>query len=83
MIEVINVTKRFDTFTALDHVNMHVGQGAIYGLVGPNGAGKSTIIRHITGAYRQDEGEIRVDGQIIYENDAVKAKIAYIPDDIF
>lgn len=83
MIEVINVTKQFDTFKALDHVNMHVEKGAIYGLVGPNGAGKSTIIRHITGAYRQDEGEIRVDGQIIYENAAAKAEIAYIPDDIF
>ncbi len=76
MIEVINVTKRFDMFTALDQVNMHVKKGAIYGLVGPNGAGKSTIIRHITGAYRQDAGEIRVNGQIVYE-------IAYIPDDIF
>lgn len=83
MIEVINVTKQFDTFKALDHVNMHVEKGAIYGLVGPNGAGKSTIIRHIAGAYRQDEGEIRVDGQIIYENAAAKAEIAYIPDDIF
>ena len=45
MIEVINVTKRFDSFTALDHVNMNVKKGAVYGLVGPNGAGKSTIIR--------------------------------------
>lgn len=83
MIEVINVTKRFDMFTALDQVNMHVKKGAIYGLVGPNGAGKSTIIRHITGAYRQDAGEIRVNGQIVYENAVVKAEIAYIPDDIF
>lgn len=83
MIEVINVTKRFDAFTALDQVNMHVKKGAIYGLVGPNGAGKSTILRHITGAYRQDEGEIRIDGQYVYENASVKAGIAYIPDDIF
>ncbi len=83
MIEVINVTKRFDSFTALDHVNMNVKKGAVYGLVGPNGAGKSTIIRHITGAYRQDEGEIRVDGQLLYDNVAVKAELAYIPDDIF
>ncbi len=83
MIEVINVTKKFDEFTALDQVHMHVKKGAIYGLVGPNGAGKSTIIRHITGAYRQDEGEIRVDGQTVYENAAVKGEIAYIPDDIF
>ncbi len=83
MVEVIDVTKRFDAFTALDQVHMHVKKGAIYGLVGPNGAGKSTIIRHITGAYRQDAGEIRVDGQIVYENEAVKSEIAYIPDDIF
>lgn len=83
MIEVIDVTKRFDKLIALDQVNMHVKKGAIYGLVGPNGAGKSTIIRHITGAYRQDTGEIRVDGQMVYENAAVKAEIAYIPDDIF
>lgn len=83
MIEVINVTKRFDSFVALDQVDMHVEKGAIYGLVGPNGAGKSTIIRHITGAYRQDEGEIRVKGVPVYENAAVKADIAYIPDDIF
>lgn len=83
MIEVINVTKKFGSFKALDQVHMHVKPGAIYGLVGPNGAGKSTIIRHITGAYRQDEGEIRVDGQIVYENAKVKEEIAYIPDDIF
>ncbi len=83
MIEVINVTKKFDSFVALDQTNMHVPKGAIYGLVGPNGAGKSTIIRHITGAYRQDEGEIRVKGAPVYENAALKACIAYIPDDIF
>lgn len=83
MIEVINVTKRFDAFTALDQVDMHVKRGSVYGLVGPNGAGKSTVIRHITGAYRQDAGEIRVDGQDVYENVAVKEGIAYIPDDIF
>lgn len=83
MIEVINVTKQFEGFKALDQVNMHVKKGAVYGLVGPNGAGKSTIIRHITGAYRQDEGEIRVNGQTVYENASVKEEIAYIPDDIF
>ncbi len=83
MIEVINVTKQFDSFKALDQVNLHVQKGAIYGLVGPNGAGKTTIIRHITGIYRQDAGEIRVNGQLVYENAAVKEKIAFIPDDIF
>ena len=58
MIEVRNVTKSFDGFKALDDLSINVPTGAIYGLVVPNGAGKSTIIRHITGIYRQDEGEV-------------------------
>ena len=83
MIEVKNVVKTFDGFRALDGLTMTVPQGAIYGLVGPNGAGKSTIIRHITGIYRPDEGSIRVDGQPVYENPAVKARISAIPDDFY
>lgn len=55
----------------------------MYGLVGPNGAGKSTLLRHITGVFRQDSGQILVDGEEVYENPAVKSKIAYIPDDMF
>ena len=54
MIRVNNVVKTFGDFRALDGVNLHVRDGAIYGLVGPNGAGKSTIIRHITGIYKPD-----------------------------
>ena len=83
MIQITDVVKDFDGFRALNHLNMHVPKGAIYGLVGPNGAGKSTIIRHITGAYHQDLGEIRIDGEPVYENPKVKEKFSYIPDDIF
>ena len=83
MIEVKNVTKTFDGFRALDNLSMTVPSGAVYGLVGPNGSGKSTIIRHITGIYRPDSGAVLVDGQPVFENPAVKEKIAYIPDDIF
>lgn len=81
MIEAQNVKKQFDGFAALDGVTLTVPSGAIYGLVGPNGAGKSTLIRHITGIYRQDEGNILVDGSPVYENPAVKQRIASIPDD--
>lgn len=81
MIEVKNVTKNFDGFAALDGTTLTVPTGAVYGLVGPNGAGKSTLIRHITGIYRQDGGEILVDGKPVYENPEVKARIASIPDD--
>ena len=83
MIKVNNVTKTFDGFRALDGLTMTVEQGSIYGLVGPNGAGKSTILRHIMGVYRPDSGSILVDGQPVFENPAVKAKIAVIPDDLY
>ena len=83
MIEVRNVSKSFDGFKALNQLSINVPTGAIYGLVGPNGAGKSTIIRHITGIYRQDEGEVLVNGEPVYENPNVKKEIAYIPDDVF
>ena len=63
MIEIRNVVKEFDGFRALDGLNMTVPDGAVYGLVGPNGAGKSTIIRHLTGIYRQDSGDVLVDGE--------------------
>lgn len=83
MIQVTQLKKSFDGFQALDGVDMHVGRGNIYGLVGPNGAGKSTLIRHITGVYRPDSGQILVAGEPVFENKAVKAKFAYIPDDLF
>lgn len=83
MIHVSKVTKTFDKFKALDDLNMHVPKGSIYGLVGPNGAGKTTIIRHITGVYRPDCGHILVDGKPIFEDTALKSRIAYIPDDAF
>ena len=68
MLEAKNVVKTFDGFRALDSLNMTVPKGAVYGLVGPNGAGKSTIIRHLAGIYRQDSGEVLLDGQPVYEN---------------
>ena len=69
MIEVKNVVKTT------------VPQGAIYGLVGPNGAGKTTLLRCLTGVYRQDGGTVSIDGQEVWENPAVKTRVASIPDD--
>ena len=83
MIEVSNVTKTFGDFVALDQLNMHVERGAIYGLVGPNGAGKSTIIRHLCGVYKQDSGNVLIDGQPVYENEQLKQRFTVIPDEIF
>ena len=83
MIEVKNVVKTFEGFRALDGLTMSVPDGSVYGLVGPNGAGKSTILRHITGVYRQDSGEVLVAGRPVYEDPAVKARIASIPDELY
>lgn len=81
MIEVKELVKRFDGFAALDGATLTIPTGSVYGLVGPNGAGKSTLIRHLTGIYRQDGGTISVGGEDIWENAALKARMAAIPDD--
>ena len=83
MLELRNVTKTFGSFKALDDLSMVVPKGTVYGLVGPNGAGKSTAIRCVVGVYRPDCGEVCIDGSGVYENPALKARIGYIPDDIF
>lgn len=83
LITVKNVVKKFDKFTALNHFNMNVSEGSIYGLVGPNGSGKTTTIKHLIGMYKQDEGEILVNNEKVYDNEKVKSKIAYISDDLY
>lgn len=83
MLELQDVTKTFGKFKALDHLSMTVPHGTVYGLVGPNGAGKSTAIRHMTGVYRPDSGNITMEGLPVYENPLIKTRIACIPDEIF
>ncbi len=83
MIQIENLTKRFEDHIALSGVNLSVTQGSVYGLVGPNGSGKTTLIKCLCGVYLTDGGNILVDGQPVYDNKNLKQKIAYIPDDLF
>lgn len=83
MIRGTDVCKKFGDFAALDHLSFQVGDGAVYGLIGPNGAGKSTLLRHIAGIFKPDSGEILYDGELVFENNAIKQKMAFIPDDVF
>ena len=83
MLEMKNVVKTFGHVTALDNLSLTVPKGAVYGLVGPNGAGKSTAIRHLTGIYRPDKGEVTLEGMPVFENPGAKGRIGYIPDDVF
>ena len=83
MIEVRGLVKTFDGFAALSGAELTAQKGTVYGLVGPNGAGKTTLLRHLTGVYHQDSGSVTFDGQPVWENAEVKARIASIPDDWF
>ena len=83
MLEIRNLTKTFGDFKALDDLSMTVPKGTVYGLVGPNGAGKSTAIRCMVGVYRPDSGSVTMNGEFVYENPDLKARIGYIPDEIF
>ncbi len=83
MIQIENLTKRFDDHVALNGVNLSVEPGSVYGLVGPNGSGKTTLIKCLCGVYRTDGGTVTIDGTCVYDNAELKKRIAYIPDDLY
>lgn len=83
MIEVTGLSKSFDNIQALQQVSATIQKGSIFGLIGSNGAGKSTFLRLLAGIYRPDAGSIQIDGQPVYENEALKQRIFYISDDQF
>ena len=83
MVVATNLTKVFDDVIALDDMNMFAPAGVVYGLVGSNGAGKTTLICHLSGMYRQDAGEVFIDGQPVFENTTLKTRIGCIPDNLY
>jgi simple sugar transport system ATP-binding protein len=62
-LEVVNMTKRFGTFTALDNVSLHLKPGTFHALLGENGAGKSTLVKCLMGFYTPTSGEVQINGQ--------------------
>ena len=78
-ITLENVTKSYDSVTAVNGVNLRVRQGAILGLLGPNGAGKTTTIRMIMNILVPDEGSIKVLDQPV--NDRTRDLIGYLPEE--
>ncbi len=81
MIETINLSKSFGSKTVFNNTDITVEKGSICGLVGINGAGKSTLLRILSGVMRQDGGEVKINGESVYENERVKSKIFFLPDD--
>lgn len=80
MIQIVNATKSFGKFKAIDDINIHVKKGTIFGLIGENGAGKTTLIQCMTGIYKPDQGKITINGEQVYENPIVKERIGYVAD---
>lgn len=79
MIELNNLTKKFDDFTAVDHLNLTIQTGEFFGLLGPNGAGKTTTISMLSTLLLPTEGEIRVDGeQLNRKNTSLKRQFSVI-----
>ena len=81
MIELKNTVKKFDSFAALDGVDLSIPRGTAFGLIGSNGAGKSTILRLISGIYSPESGEVLVDGEGVYDNADAKRKVFFINDE--
>ena len=80
MIEIKNVTKTFDSLDALDKICFNIPKGSVYGLVGSNGSGKSTLLRIMSGVFEPDGGEVRIDGERVFENERVKGRCIFVPD---
>ena len=79
MIRIQGLTKRFGALTAVDHLNLEIGRGEIFGLVGPDGAGKTTTLRMLCGLMDPSEGEAWVAGENVAKNSrAVKDRIGYM-----
>jgi Cu-processing system ATP-binding protein len=79
MIEVQNLTKKFDRFTALENLNLSFTDGKSIALIGPNGCGKTTLIKCILGLNVIETGDILVDGKSVKDDYLYRREIGYMP----
>jgi ABC-2 type transport system ATP-binding protein len=83
VLEVRDVSKRFDDLQAVDHVSFSIAAGETYGLLGPNGAGKTTTISIVAGLLEGDEGSVQVDGsEMTTRTVETKAAIGLVPQEL-
>ena len=81
-VSLVGVTKKFDSLTALNNVNLEIPQGQLLGLLGPNGAGKTTMIKILTGLLQPTAGKVCVLGNYDLHKAASRKKIGLIPQEI-
>mgnify|MGYP003522611661 FL=1 len=80
VIELKDVKKSYGKNEILHGISLDIEEGSSHGLVGRNGCGKTTLIKCLTGIYEQDQGQILVCGEEIFENPKVKAQVGYVAD---
>src|SRR5512143_2143439 len=74
-----DLTKRFDSFTAVDHISFQVRAGEVVGYLGPNGSGKTTTIRMLLGLLRPSEGQATVLGyDVVRQAERVRERVGYM-----
>lgn len=71
LVEFRHITKRFPGVLALNDINLELGEGEVHVLIGENGAGKSTLMKILSGAYRQDEGDLVIRGETVRHNSPI------------
>ncbi len=79
MIQIKNLTKKFDKFTALSDISLNFSEGRSVALIGPNGCGKTTLIKCILGLNVVETGDILVDGKSVKEDYRYRQTIGYMP----
>ena len=77
-IEVKNIVKKFGAFTALDNVDLKVGDGELLALLGPSGSGKTTLLRIIAGLDWPDAGEVSFDGENALTHGASERHVGFV-----
>ncbi len=83
VIDVIELTKKYGKRTALDHVNLQISSGEVFGLIGPNGAGKSTFIALLATLLKPTSGDIRLGGiSIMKDARPIRSIMGYVPQDL-
>jgi ABC-2 type transport system ATP-binding protein len=81
IVETRDLTKRYEELVALDHLNLTIPEGAIYGFIGPNGAGKTTTMRILTALLTPSSGEAWIAGsEVTREPKAIRRLVGWMPD---
>lgn len=83
MLQITNLSKSFGPKVVLENLNCTIKTGSIYGLIGANGAGKSTLLRIIMGIFNKDSGKILINGEELKDDEELKQKLCFVPDDLF